>query len=60
MRRLWNSRARAAQDGVRVDDVQLPPWAKDPFDFVVKHREALESEHVSARLHRTPPCRLRG
>eukprot|EP00752_Nemacystus_decipiens_P002115 g2019.t1 len=35
-----------------VDDVRLPPWAKDAFDFVRIHRLALESEHVSKHLHR--------
>ena len=39
------------QDGIALHDVQLPPWAKDPYDFVCKHRAALESEHVSAHLH---------
>ena len=36
---------------MRVDDVQLPPWASDPSDFISKMRAALESEHVSAHLH---------
>tara|TARA_B110001452_G_scaffold51073_1_gene39011 strand:+ start:1349 stop:1588 length:240 start_codon:yes stop_codon:yes gene_type:complete len=31
--------------------VRLPPWATSPHDFVSRHREALESEHVSAHLH---------
>ncbi|KAL5107634.1 WD repeat and FYVE domain-containing protein 3 [Taenia crassiceps] len=40
------------QNGVRVDHVLLPPWAKgDPREFVRQHREALESEYVSANLH---------
>lgn len=34
-----------------VDDVRLPPWAKDAFDFVRIHRLALESEQVSQHLH---------
>eukprot|EP00457_Paulinella_chromatophora_P007602 gb/GEZN01007626.1/.p1 GENE.gb/GEZN01007626.1/~~gb/GEZN01007626.1/.p1 ORF type:complete len:427 (-),score=58.17 gb/GEZN01007626.1/:119-1399(-) len=39
------------QDGERVGDVRLPPWAADPADFVRQNREALECEHVSAHLH---------
>ena len=40
------------QDGVTiVDDVILPPWAKDAFDFVRINREALESDYVSDNLH---------
>ena len=39
-------------DGVHVDDVILPPWAQgDARIFVRKHRQALESEYVSANLH---------
>mmetsp|Transcript_69344 Transcript_69344/g.219414 ORF Transcript_69344/g.219414 Transcript_69344/m.219414 type:complete len:385 (+) Transcript_69344:204-1358(+) len=34
-----------------VGDVELPPWAAGPEDFVIKMREALECEHVSRRLH---------
>ncbi|EIE27335.1 hypothetical protein COCSUDRAFT_5003, partial [Coccomyxa subellipsoidea C-169] len=47
-----------------VDDVALPPWASDPADFVAKLAEALESPHVSARLHQWIDlvfgCRSRG
>ena len=39
------------QHGQQVDDVELPPWATDAADFIRRNREALESEHVSARLH---------
>ncbi|KAF4521974.1 hypothetical protein B566_EDAN012523, partial [Ephemera danica] len=35
----------------RVTDVVLPAWADSPEDFIQKHRQALESEHVSAHLH---------
>ena len=36
----------------RVDDVQLPPWAKGSSRlFIQKHRAALESDHVSRNLH---------
>ena len=41
------------QNGARVDDVELPPWCR-PNDFkrfMETHREALESQHVSANLH---------
>jgi hypothetical protein len=38
-------------DVTKVDDVVLPPWAKDPFDFILKNREALESDYVSENLH---------
>lgn len=38
-------------DGMHVADVELPPWASSPKDFVGKLREALESEHVSRNLH---------
>ncbi|KAG5463995.1 hypothetical protein LSCM1_00174 [Leishmania martiniquensis] len=40
------------QDRTPMDDLQLPPWAhNDPFTFVYRMREALESAHVSAHLH---------
>lgn len=39
------------QRGEAVDDVILPPWASSPEDFVHKHRQALESDYVSAHLH---------
>jgi Beige/BEACH domain/Concanavalin A-like lectin/glucanases superfamily/PH domain associated with Beige/BEACH/Neurobeachin/BDCP, DUF4704 alpha solenoid region/WD domain, G-beta repeat len=42
----------ARQNGARVDDVVLPPWAHGSADeFVRINREALESDHVSANLH---------
>ena len=41
----------AKQSGRRVDDVRLPPWARDARDFVAKNRAALESEYVSEHLH---------
>ncbi|XP_066264160.1 neurobeachin-like protein 1 isoform X5 [Branchiostoma lanceolatum] len=34
-----------------VNNVLLPKWADSPEDFIIKHRKALESEHVSAHLH---------
>lgn len=43
---------RRQGDGGAIGDVVLPPWAKgDPQIFIAKHREALESEHVSRHLH---------
>ena len=40
------------QDGTRVDDVALPPWAHgSPEAFVRLHRAALESDFVSSNLH---------
>ncbi|KAL3683862.1 hypothetical protein R1sor_001884 [Riccia sorocarpa] len=39
------------QNGEPVGDVILPPWASSPDDFLSKHRQALESEHVSMHLH---------
>uniref|UniRef100_A0A8C3KM47 WDFY family member 4 n=1 Tax=Calidris pygmaea TaxID=425635 RepID=A0A8C3KM47_9CHAR len=40
------------QDGTVLGDVQLPPWAEgDPHKFILLHRQALESDYVSAHLH---------
>nr|KAF6277479.1 WDFY family member 4 [Myotis myotis] len=40
------------QDGTALGDVQLPPWADgDPGKFISLHRQALESDFVSANLH---------
>ncbi|XP_065759071.1 protein FAN [Muntiacus reevesi] len=39
------------QGGQLVNDVELPPWARSPEDFLRKSRAALESEHVSEHLH---------
>ncbi|GFR43449.1 hypothetical protein Agub_g4532, partial [Astrephomene gubernaculifera] len=39
------------QNGRPVNDVELPPWATDPRDFLAKHRAALESPVVSRQLH---------
>ncbi|XP_060781470.1 lysosomal-trafficking regulator isoform X4 [Neoarius graeffei] len=39
------------QNGERVNHVNLPPWARnDPRLFVLIHRQALESDHVSQML----------
>uniref|UniRef100_A0A8D2AKB2 WDFY family member 4 n=1 Tax=Sciurus vulgaris TaxID=55149 RepID=A0A8D2AKB2_SCIVU len=40
------------QDGTALGDVQLPPWADgDPWKFISLHRQALESDFVSAKPH---------
>ncbi|XP_071954048.1 WD repeat and FYVE domain-containing protein 3-like isoform X2 [Antedon mediterranea] len=40
------------QNGTRLGDVILPPWAKqDPKEFIRMHREALECDYVSSHLH---------
>lgn len=40
------------QDGMGpVDDITVPPWAENVFDFIRIHRKALESEYVSENLH---------
>ncbi|KAL3880046.1 hypothetical protein ACJMK2_032318, partial [Sinanodonta woodiana] len=39
------------EDGQTVNDVELPPWAKTPEDFIRINRMALESEIVSCQLH---------
>ncbi|KAJ8383375.1 hypothetical protein AAFF_G00221650 [Aldrovandia affinis] len=40
------------QNGIKLWDVILPPWAKgDPREFIRVHREALECDYVSAHLH---------
>jgi hypothetical protein len=37
--------------GEQAGDVQLPPWAHTPDQFVATMRRALESEYVSEHLH---------
>ena len=39
------------QNGAAVGDVELPPWADGPDDFLRRHRGALEGPFVSANLH---------
>uniref|UniRef100_A0A8C4NGZ2 Uncharacterized protein n=1 Tax=Eptatretus burgeri TaxID=7764 RepID=A0A8C4NGZ2_EPTBU len=41
------------QNGTRLADVVLPPWAKgDVHKFICVHRQALECDYVSSNLHR--------
>ena len=35
-----------------LDGVELPKWAQSPFDFIYKHRKALESNYVSSQLNK--------
>ncbi|KAH1026812.1 hypothetical protein HUJ05_000430 [Dendroctonus ponderosae] len=39
------------EDGRAISDVELPPWANTPEEFVRINRMALESEFVSCQLH---------
>lgn len=42
----------ATQNGDRVNDVSLPPWAKSPRDFLRKNAKALESDICTQMLPR--------
>jgi hypothetical protein len=49
---LNNFNLGKTQDGTPVNNVELPPWANgSAHTFVRIHREALESEYVSAHLN---------
>ncbi len=37
-------------EGEPIDDVLVPKWAKNPFDFLLKMRAAFESNYVSTHL----------
>jgi factor associated with neutral sphingomyelinase activation len=54
----------ATQNGDRVNDVALPPWAKSPRDFLRKNAKALESDICTSMLPRWIDlifgCRSRG
>ncbi|EKX51876.1 hypothetical protein GUITHDRAFT_65803, partial [Guillardia theta CCMP2712] len=42
----------STQNGSRIDDVVLPPWANESAaEFISINRQALESEYVSSHLH---------
>ncbi|VDK20307.1 unnamed protein product [Taenia asiatica] len=43
---------RPQVSGKKVNDVELPPWAPTPEEFIRIHRGALESDYVSANLHK--------
>ena len=52
---LWNARGLslgATQNGDRVNDVTLPPWARSARDFVAKNKKALESDYCTQHLPR--------
>jgi len=38
-------------NGETIDDVIIPPWAHDSFDFIYLHRKALESSFTSSHIH---------
>jgi factor associated with neutral sphingomyelinase activation len=40
----------ATQNGDRVNDVDLPNWARSPRDFLKKNRKALESDFCTRKL----------
>jgi factor associated with neutral sphingomyelinase activation len=42
----------ATQNGERVDDVILPPWARSGRDFIKKNRKGLESPYITSQLPR--------
>ncbi|RNF26681.1 putative neurobeachin/beige protein [Trypanosoma conorhini] len=40
------------QGGEAMDALELPPWSHgDPYEFIYRMREALESDYVSSMLH---------
>lgn len=51
LKNIMNISFGTTQNGIQVNDVTLPPWAKSPMDFVQIMRSALESEIVSNSLH---------
>ncbi|CAI8037971.1 Putative neurobeachin homolog [Geodia barretti] len=49
--KFYLGRRGACEEGEVIGDVDLPPWADSPQEFIHLHREALESEYVSRNLH---------
>ncbi|OMJ80662.1 hypothetical protein SteCoe_19041 [Stentor coeruleus] len=39
------------QNGQEVNDFEFPPWAKNNYDFIRKHRKCLESQYTTEELH---------
>ncbi|KAJ1441521.1 BEACH domain-containing protein, partial [Ochromonadaceae sp. CCMP2298] len=50
-RNVNNFSLGCTQEGEVVGDVELPPWAATPEEFVRINRLALESDYVSQNLH---------
>lgn len=48
---LNNYKLGQQEDGTAVGNVELPPWASSPEEFIRINRMALESEFVSCQLH---------
>lgn len=51
LRNVNNFEFGEMQNGRFVNDVELPPWAHSPEEFIRINREALESDFVSYHLH---------
>lgn len=51
LKNILNINFGTTQNGLEVNDVVLPPWAKSPRDFILTMRAALESEVISNMLH---------
>jgi len=41
-----------SREGKPINDVIIPDWAENHFDFIYKNRKALESEYVSMRINK--------
>lgn len=51
LRNINNYDLGRTQSKEQVQDVELPPWASSPEEFIRINREALESDFVSEHLH---------